>query len=286
MSADEISPPEDLPDNPHSKFARGALNAISGAIPFIGGVFSAAAGAWSEAEQEKVNSFLRHWLKMMQAEMAEKQQTIIEIMQRLDVHDEKISQRVSSAEYQSLLRKGFRDWAGAESEEKRVLIRNVLANAGAGNLASDDVIRLFMEWIKTYSELHFSVVGKIYNHAGITRGGIWRALGRQPVREDSADADLFKLLIRDLTMGGLIRQHRETDYAGNFIKKTPQRQSGGGQSGVMKSAFDEDEGYELTQLGQQFVHYAMTDLPLKIDFHPAAADTDAPEEDAPLDAGA
>ena len=34
----------------------------------------------------------------------------------------------------------------------------------------------------------------------------------------------------------------------------------------MKSAFDREEQYELTELGQQFVHYAMTDLPLRIKY--------------------
>ena len=33
----------------------------------------------------------------------------------------------------------------------------------------------------------------------------------------------------------------------------------------MVSAFDDNEPYELTELGKQFVHYAMTDLPLKIE---------------------
>ena len=33
----------------------------------------------------------------------------------------------------------------------------------------------------------------------------------------------------------------------------------------MMSAFDNTELYELTGLGQQFIHYAMTDLPLKIE---------------------
>jgi hypothetical protein len=255
---------------PYGKVLRGGLSVVGGAIPFFGGLFSAAAGAWSEAEQERVNRFIRHWLKMMEAEMAEKQQTVIEIMQRLDMHDEEISKRVSSEEYQSLLRKGFRDWAGAESEEKRILIRNVLANAGATQLTSDDVIRLFLEWIKTYSELHFSVVAKIYNNSGITRGDVWVALGRSPVREDSADADLFRLLFRDLSTGGIVRQHRETDYAGNFIRKTPTRHpaQAGGPCAV-KSAFDDEDGYELTQLGQQFVHYAMTDLPLKLNYQPS-----------------
>jgi hypothetical protein len=34
----------------------------------------------------------------------------------------------------------------------------------------------------------------------------------------------------------------------------------------MESAFEDTKGYELTVLGQQFVHYAMTDLPLRIEF--------------------
>ena len=34
----------------------------------------------------------------------------------------------------------------------------------------------------------------------------------------------------------------------------------------MVSAFDDGEGYELTALGDQFVHYAMTDLPVKLSY--------------------
>lgn len=86
------------------------------------------------------------------------------------------------------------------------------------------------------------------------------------VREDSADDDLFKLLILDLSTGRVIRQHRETDYEGNFILKKSKKGSSGTRRTVAKSALDRDEGYELTQLGKQFVHYAMTDLPLKIDY--------------------
>lgn len=252
------------------KYARSALNAIGGAVPFVGGVFSAAAGFWSETEQERLNNFLRHWVEMLKAEMAEKGRTIVEIAQRIDLHDEEIASRVASEEFQSLLRKGFRDWAGAESEEKRILLRNILSNAAATKIVSDDIVRLFMEWIKKYSEFHFSVVSKIYGRSGATRGDVWEALGREQVREDSAEADLFKLLFRDLTMGGIIRIHRETDYQGNFIPKTPSRHRSP-QEGPrrMKSAFDDTEAYDLTQLGQQFVHYAMTDLPPKLAYAPS-----------------
>ena len=60
---------------------------------------------------------------MLKDELKEKQETIIEIMARLDLQDEKIIQRIESKEYQSLLRKTFREWSGAEDESKRVYLR-------------------------------------------------------------------------------------------------------------------------------------------------------------------
>jgi len=114
--------------------------------------------------------------------------------------------------------------------------------------------------------MHFQVIGAIYNSNGITRGEVWKKIGKGPAREDSADADLYKLLFRDLSTGGIIRQHRETDYYGNFIAKPAQRRSTGSGPKPPVSAFDEQEGYDLTELGQQFIHYAMSDLPLRIEF--------------------
>ncbi len=248
-----------------AQLGRGALQAVGGAIPFVGGLLSAIAGAWSEKDQEKVNRFFEHWIQMIKDELKEKEQTVAEVMMRLDLQDEKVTKRLESKEYQSLVKKTFREWAGAESETKRQFIRNILANAASTNISNDDVVRLFLDWIGAYSELHFKVIAAIYNSAGITRAGIWKKIGKGPVREDSADADLYKLLIRDLSTGGVIRQHRETDYHGNFIKKHDTGSRGSG-SDRMKSAFDDEEQYELTQLGQQFVHYAMTDLPPKIEY--------------------
>jgi hypothetical protein len=247
-------------------------NAAGGAIPFVGGFLAAASGAWSEEEQAKVNSFFEHWLKMLQAEMAEKAKTIIEIMARLDMNDEKVAERVASPAYQSLVRKAFREWAGAESEEKRGFVRDTLAHAADAKITSDDVVRLFLQWISTYNELHFAVIRSIYNDAGVTRARIWEKVGKDEVREDSAEADLFRLLIRDLSTGGIIRQNRDKDYAGNFLRKPAQRgRTRGPASTTMESAFEDTKGYELTELGQQFVHYAMTDLPVRIGFQAEAS---------------
>jgi hypothetical protein len=159
----------------------------------------------------------------------------------------------------SLLKKCFRDWSAAESEAKRILIRNLLSNAAANKICTDDVVRMFIQWIEDYSEMHFKVIRWIYKNPGCTRKDMWIGVHGAVVREDSAEADMFKLLIRDLSTGSVIRQHREKDYYGNFVKKP--RQSRGGQSSqTMKSAFDDEEEYELTELGKQFVRYTMDEV--------------------------
>jgi len=259
---------EELPHgSKKAKVARGTLEVVGGVIPLAGGLFSAVATAWADKEQDEVNQFFDYWIRMLKEEIMEKEATMIEILARLDLQDEEIKKRVKSKEYQSLVKKTFREWSGAESEEKRKLIRNILANAAATKLTSDDVIKLFIDWINNYSELHFEVIKAIYNTNGISRGEIWEKIGKGSVREDSAEADLYKLLFRDLSTGGIVRQHRETDYQGNFITKprTKQRTRGTGPK-PMKSAFDKEDLYELTGLGEQFVHYAMSDLPLRIEY--------------------
>ncbi len=263
-------PNESEANSKRNKWMRGAINAAGGAIPFAGGLLSAAAGVWGESEAEKTMAAIRAWIKMLEDELQEKQRTIVDILSRLDMHEEKISERVKSSEYQSLLKKAFRNWAGTESERKQVYVRNILTNAASTELVSDDVVSLFLEWLHNYSEFHFAVIGELYRNPGSTRGDIWRNLGKKYVREDSADADLFKLLVRDLSTGGIIRQHRETDYNGNFVVKRSQPKPKSDwpklETKTAKSAFDESESYELTALGAQFVHYAMTEITVKLDY--------------------
>jgi hypothetical protein len=250
------------------KVARGALQVAGGLIPFAGGVLSAAAGYWSEREQQRTADFLQAAIQMLKDELREKEETIAEIAARLDLQDEKIAQRVRSDEYQSLFRQAFRKWSGAENKTKREYIRNLLCNAAATDLTSDDVVGLFIDWLQRYSQLHFTVIASIYQHPGSTRAEIWTRLGKGQPREDSADADLYKLLFRDLSTGSVIRQHRETDYAGNFLAKPTPKISAArpGSDRRLKSAFDDGEQYELTDLGAQFVHYVMTELTPKIEF--------------------
>jgi hypothetical protein len=261
------------------KIARFALACLSGAIPLAGGVVSGAGGAWSEAEQGKFNAILAAWLKLQEEEMQEIGRTLFEIMARLDQNDPEIIKRLKSTEYLSIIKKAFRDWSAAESEEKRVLIRNLLANAAATKICNDQIVRLFIEWIDKYSEPHFAVIKEVYKTPGSTRADIWDQVHGVEVREDSAEADLFKLLVHDLSVGHVIRQHREKDYHGNYIK--PQQKVKSSRNPYFKSAFDDKEPYELTELGRQFVHYTMNEIVPKIGFG-ASSGTNHANENAPV----
>lgn len=235
------------------RIARFALACLGG-VPFAGGVFGGASGAWAEAEQDHFNKVFASWLKLQEDELREIGITIAEILSRLNLNDPKILERLESPEYLKLIKKSFRDWSAAESEEKRVLIRNLLTNAAAHRICSDDVVRMFIQWIETYSEAHFAVTKYVYQNEGSTRRDIWIGVHGEMVRDDSAEADLFGLLIGDLSIGHVIRQHQETDYQGRFLKTERKPRA---DSSRMTSRFDDEKQYELTELGKQFVRYTM-----------------------------
>jgi hypothetical protein len=252
------------------KAARFAL-ACLGAIPGVGGAISGVGSAWSEQEQSEYNRIFSAWLKLQEDEIREIGMTIFEVMSCLDHNDEEIRKRIESPEYLKLVKKCFRDWSAAESEEKRKLIRNLLTNAAATKICSDDVVSMFIKWIDIYSEPHFAVIREVYKSSGSTRQAVWNTIHGADVREDSAEADLFKLLVSDLSTGHVIRQHRQKDYYGNFIKATPQRRGTTPASRTMTSAFDDEKQYELTELGKQFVHYTMNEIVPRIASAPAGA---------------
>lgn len=242
--------------------ARFALACLGG-VPLAGGVAGAAAGTWSEREQRRINDLFAAWLKLQQEEIEEIGRTLMEVAIRVDPSDPDVAQRMSSRGYLSLVKKAFRDWSAAESEDKRVLIRNLLANAASCQMSSDDVVSLFVEWVGRYSELHFKVIACVYRHPQITRAGIWREIDGTDVRDDSPEADLFKLITHDLTVGYVMRQHRDVDAEGRYLKPRPTGRRGS-TSRYMQTPFDDTKRYELTNLGRQFVHYTMNELVPKI----------------------
>lgn len=244
------------------------LGAALGAIPWIGNFLSGAVNFKSAEDQVKTNKLYEEWLAEHARKMAQLGETLTSVLKRLDEFPEEINARLQSEDYLGIVRKAFRLWDASDTEEKRDIIRKLITNAGAYELVSDDIIRLFLDWINAYHEIHFAVIRAVYQRGTITRYGIWSSLNGADVREDSMEADVFKMLIRDLSMGGVIRQHRETNASGEYLRKTPVKRKTspyGNSSTTYTSAFDDNEYYELTQLGKQFVHYTMEELVSRID---------------------
>ncbi len=243
-----------------SKYGRFIAAAALGSIPWVGGVISAAIALQAEGGQERLDEMQKLWLHEHEEKIKKLGNAVGGILERLDSLGDDIRERVESEEYLALIRKGFKAWDRADTEEKRDFIRKLLSNAGGTKICSDDVVRLFIEWIDKYHVTHFKVIKEIYQDPGITRAAIWQNIyGDQP-RDDSAEADLFKLLIDDLSQGHVIRQEREVNALGQFVA---QRRSGRGRgraSPILKSPFDNEKPYVLTEMGKQFVHYTMDDI--------------------------
>jgi hypothetical protein len=236
------------------------LAALS-SIPWVGGLLSASAALDAEKEQGLVNSLHREWLKEHKRRLGELASDLNDVVHRLDQLGPEAAVRLDQDSYLGLVRKGFAVWDRADTREKREYVRRLLSNAAGTNICSDDVVRLFLQWIDYYHELHFQVIRIVYKQPGCTRWDIGIGLyGPGLARENSAEADLFKLAMSDLNIGRVVRQHRDTTEAGEFLKRRSVPTPRGTGSRVMKSAFDDGEANELTELGKQFVHYVMSDI--------------------------
>jgi len=244
----------------HQKYTRFVL-AVLGSISWVGGVLGAVAALNAEKDQEKINDLQRLWLQEHKGKIEELRLTIQEVLARLDGFGEEIQKRIESPEYLALVRQTFRSWDQADTQEKKAMFKKLITNAGAITLCPDDLVRLFISWIKKYHESHFAVVKEIYQSPGITRGKIWDKIhpeGRPA--ENSSEADLYRYLISELNIGRVIRQKRNTNAKGEFLRKSTRGQRRGTPSPTMESAFEDTKSYELTGLGQQFVHYVMKDV--------------------------
>lgn len=253
------------------KFALAAL----GSIPWVGGFIAAAASMKVEERSQQKDSLQTKWLEEHAKKMADLQASLETVFSRFDSLGEQIDERIQSEEYLGLVRESFRTWDTAETEEKRGYVRNLISNAAGTRVCSDDVVRLFLDWLNLYHEAHFAVIREIHQNPGSTRYEVWTTLYGALPREDSAEADLFKMLIRDLSMGGVIRQERETTYDGHFVRKKPARRRPGTAPTTMESAFEDTKPYVLTGLGGQFVHYTMNELVGRIGGEPVGGQSAA-----------
>lgn len=242
------------------KFILAAL----GSIPWVGGFLSAAADYKVEEGSLKQDSLQTQWLEEHQAKISALRDTLQEIQNRFESMGSAVDERIQSEEYLGLVRKAFRAWDEADTDEKRRYAANIVTNSAGTRVCSDDVVRLFLDWLELYHEAHFAVIREIFDNPGSTRFDIWSGIYGETPREDSAEADLFKLLMRDLSTGGVVRQARDVNESGQFVRKRPQRTRGSSSPSTMESAFEDTKPYVLTELGKQFVHYTMNEVVTRI----------------------
>jgi hypothetical protein len=243
------------------KFFLAALSSI----PWIGGVLSAAENYRAEEGANRLNHLQTEWLKEHQRKLVLLGQTLQDIGNRLSGLGEEINERIQSEKYLALVRKTFRIWDESDTEEKRRLLSNLITNAAGTRACPDDVIRLFLDWIKLYNEVHFAVIKEIFQNPGSTRFDIWSGLYGEIPREDSSAADLFKFLIRELSTGGVVRQERDINAVGQFVRQRPRHVRKGAAPTTLESAFEDSKPYVLTSLGREFVHYTMNELVPRIE---------------------
>jgi len=150
---------------PIEKFILAALSSI----PWIGSFVSAAASFKSEEETHQQNYLQMLWVEEHQRKLIELARMLEEIRQRFESLGSEIDERIQSDTYLSLVRKTFRTWDNSDTKEKHRMLGNVVTNAAGTRACPDDVIRLFLDWIELYNEVHFAVIREIYQNPGFTR---------------------------------------------------------------------------------------------------------------------
>jgi hypothetical protein len=254
------------------KFVLAAL----GSIPWVGGFISAAVSYKTEEGSVRTDNLQTQWLEEHAKKIDKLMKDLQDIVGRFESLGPQIDERIQSEEYLGLVRRAFRTWDNADTDEKRKYAANVVTNAAGTRVCSDDVVRLFIDWLDTYHEAHFAVIRQIYKQPSSTRFEIWDSIYGELPREDSAEADLYRLLIRDLSTGGVVRQDRETNQHGQFLRKKPTRRRGT-LPATVESSFEETKPYVLTGLGEQFVHYTMNEVVKRIGGSSTSAEDAAAE---------
>ncbi|MDB5244489.1 MAG: hypothetical protein JWN18_359 [Parcubacteria group bacterium] len=250
-----------------TKYGPVAMAALS-ALPWVGSLFSIAGTIASAKSQDEVNQVMFLWVQEHQEKLKALAFTLNAIFARFDSFGDQIKERIESEEYRSLVRKAFSEWDRAETAQKREMLRKLISNAGGTAIVDDDKVRMFIHWIEKFDELHFKVMATIQGSTNkgrdsITRREIWSSIyGEEMPRDDSSEANLYKLLIHDLGTGEVISQYRESDLMGRIKIRDRGTSS---TPGLQKSPFDDKEPYVLTPLGDEFVRYVMEDLALQIE---------------------
>jgi hypothetical protein len=157
-----------------------ALAALS-SVPWVGGVLAAAATFKFDQSGIRGDTLRSQWLLEHHKKLGQLRATLAEMVSRFDAIGEEIENRIESEAYLALVRKTFRQWDEADTEQKRKLLVQLITNAAGTRICSDDILRLFLDWVDNYHEAHFAVIREIYKNPGPTRYDMWVAVYGEPV---------------------------------------------------------------------------------------------------------
>lgn len=255
-------------DTPRGRLFKKLLVAAASGIPGIGAFVAAGMEYKFDESNEELAEVQRLWSNALEEEIKELKRALAFLTKRLEELGAEAMRRAESEGYLRMVRKTFQGWDRADSDAKRHYFANLLANAAGTAYAPDDMVRLFIEWIDRFNDSHFRIIRHVYDYQPCTRYEIAEAFfgGSENIpREDAAEADLFSELFRELNMGGLVRQRRDTDPDGRFYRRRPATRARRGQaSPLLASRFDDEKPQVLSELGRKFVRYVFEDVGVRI----------------------
>jgi hypothetical protein len=114
------------------KFALAAL----GSIPRVGGFISAAVSLKTEEGSIKADNLQTRWLEEHEKKMDKLAGTMSDIGARFESLGAEIDERLQSEEYLDVVRKAFRAWDRADTDEKCGYVANLVKNAAGTRLCS------------------------------------------------------------------------------------------------------------------------------------------------------
>lgn len=133
---------------------------------------AAAAALQGEAEQGRTNELMYRWVEEHEQTLNELTAAVHKMVDRLEHLGENVEQRLNEESYLGLVRYGFHVREESSSKEKREHVRHTLTNAAGTRICSDDVVRLFRQWLQQYNELYFRVIRILYQNSGYTRADV------------------------------------------------------------------------------------------------------------------
>lgn len=110
--------------------------AAVGTIPWVGGAIAAGAAYAADQSGVRREDLLREWLEEHYAKLRLLQATLHEMAARLEGFGDEVERRILSEEYLQLVRKTFRQWDEADTEEKRRILVQLITNAAGTRICS------------------------------------------------------------------------------------------------------------------------------------------------------